>query len=164
VFRRQWPIDLIYFFLNSLLIEVLTLFTVKPVAILFDRVRIDDLGLLPLVIQVPALLLVADFTQVRLTRHALRIGGTVVELEQVVGRWVRTTDSTVMTVRCGLTHRLGAIQPTRCRVSERSAIVRARRGPSDEADQTQADNRRRGHSDESGLPGIARGGAVTVSS
>ena len=63
VFRRQWPIDLIYFFLNSLFIEVLTLFTVKPVAILFDPVRIDRLGLLPLVIQVPALLLVADFTQ-----------------------------------------------------------------------------------------------------
>ena len=63
VFRRQWPIDLIYFFLNSLLIEVLTLFTVKPVAILFDPVRIDAVGLLPLVIQVPALLLVADFTQ-----------------------------------------------------------------------------------------------------
>jgi len=74
VFRRQWPIDLIYFFLNSLLIEVLTLFTVKPVAILFDRVRIDELGLLPLVIQVPALLLVADFTQYWVHRgfHASR--------------------------------------------------------------------------------------------
>ncbi len=74
VFRRQWPIDLIYFFLNSLLIEVLTLFTVKPVAILFDRVRIDWVGLLPLVIQVPALLLVADFTQYWVHRgfHASR--------------------------------------------------------------------------------------------
>ena len=63
VFRRQWPIDLTYFFLNSLLIEVLTLFTVKPVAILFDAARLDSVGLLPLVVQVPALLLVADFTQ-----------------------------------------------------------------------------------------------------
>jgi sterol desaturase/sphingolipid hydroxylase (fatty acid hydroxylase superfamily) len=74
VFRRQWPIDLIYFFLNSLLIEVLTLFTVKPVAILFDPVRIDRLGLLPLVMQVPALLLVADFTQYWVHRglHASR--------------------------------------------------------------------------------------------
>jgi hypothetical protein len=122
VFRRQWPIDLIYFFLNSLLIEVLTLFTVKPVAILFDRVRIDDLGLLPLVIQVPALLLVADFTQVRLTRHALRIGGTVVELEQVVGRWVRTTDSTVMTVRCGLTHRRSAQYSQLAAASQNEAL------------------------------------------
>jgi sterol desaturase/sphingolipid hydroxylase (fatty acid hydroxylase superfamily) len=74
VFRRQWPIDLIYFFLNSLLIEVLTLLTVKPVAILFDHVRIDALGLLPLVVQVPALLLVADFTQYWVHRgfHASR--------------------------------------------------------------------------------------------
>jgi lathosterol oxidase len=63
VFRRQWPIDLIYFFLNSLLIEVLSLLTVKPVAILFDPVRIDAVSLLPLVVQVPALLLAADFTQ-----------------------------------------------------------------------------------------------------
>ena len=63
VFRRQWPIDLTYFFLNSLLIEVLTLLTVKPVSILFDAVRIDAIGQLPLVIQVPALLLAADFTQ-----------------------------------------------------------------------------------------------------
>jgi lathosterol oxidase len=74
VFRRQWPIDLLYFFLNSLLIEVLTLFTVKPVAILFDKVRIDWVGLLPLIIQVPALLLVADFTQYWVHRgfHASR--------------------------------------------------------------------------------------------
>jgi sterol desaturase/sphingolipid hydroxylase (fatty acid hydroxylase superfamily) len=74
VFRRQWPIDLLYFFLNSLLIEVLTLFTVKPVAILFDPVRIDWVGLLPLIIQVPALLLVADFTQYWVHRsfHASR--------------------------------------------------------------------------------------------
>ena len=74
VFRRQWPIDLIYFFLNSLLIEVLSLLTVKPVAILFDPVRIDAVGLLPLVVQVPALLLAADFTQYWVHRafHASR--------------------------------------------------------------------------------------------
>jgi lathosterol oxidase len=50
------------------------LLTVKPVAILFDRVRIDALGLLPLIIQVPALLLVADFTQYWVHRgfHASR--------------------------------------------------------------------------------------------
>jgi lathosterol oxidase len=74
VFRRQWPIDLLYFFLNSLLIEVLSLLTVKPVAILFDPVRIDAVGLLPLVIQVPALLLAADFTQYWVHRafHASR--------------------------------------------------------------------------------------------
>ena len=63
VFRRQWPVDLTYFFLNSLLIEVLTLLTLKPAAILFDWARADAMAALPLVVQVPLLLLVADFTQ-----------------------------------------------------------------------------------------------------
>ena len=63
VFRHQWLVDLTYFFLNSLLIEVLTLLTLKPAAILFDWARLDGLNVLPLVVQVPLLLLVADFTQ-----------------------------------------------------------------------------------------------------
>jgi len=67
VFRRQWPVDLTYFFINSLLIEVLTILTLKPALILFDWARMDALGRtvasLPLVVQVPAILLVADFTQ-----------------------------------------------------------------------------------------------------
>lgn len=36
VFRRQWAIDLTYFFINSLLIEILTILTLKPALILFD--------------------------------------------------------------------------------------------------------------------------------
>jgi lathosterol oxidase len=63
VFRRQWLVDLTYFFLNSLLIEVLTLLTLKPAAIVFDWARIEGAGVLPLVVQVPLLILVADFTQ-----------------------------------------------------------------------------------------------------
>lgn len=67
VFRRQWVVDLTYFFINSLLIEILTILTLKPALILFDWARIAGLsgivGSLPLVVQVPALLLVADFTQ-----------------------------------------------------------------------------------------------------
>ena len=67
VFRRQWVVDVTYFFINSLLIEVLTIFTLKPALILFDWARIDSvsglIGALPLVVQVPAILLVADFTQ-----------------------------------------------------------------------------------------------------
>jgi sterol desaturase/sphingolipid hydroxylase (fatty acid hydroxylase superfamily) len=67
VFRRQWLVDLSYFFVNSLLIEVLTLATLQPVAILFawaqlDTVR-DSVSALPLLAQVPVLLLTADFTQ-----------------------------------------------------------------------------------------------------
>ena len=66
-FRRQWAVDLTYFFVNSLLIEVLTILTLTPALILFDWARVGALtmaiGSLPLVVQVPALLLVADFTQ-----------------------------------------------------------------------------------------------------
>ena len=67
VFRRGWPVDLTYFFVNSLLIEILTILTLKPALILFDWARVGwvsaTVGSLPLAVQVPVLLLVADFTQ-----------------------------------------------------------------------------------------------------
>jgi lathosterol oxidase len=67
VFRRQWVVDLTYFFINSLLVEILTILTLKPALILFDWARVDGIGStiasLPVLVQVPALLLVADFTQ-----------------------------------------------------------------------------------------------------
>jgi sterol desaturase/sphingolipid hydroxylase (fatty acid hydroxylase superfamily) len=67
VFRGEWLVDLTYFFINSLLIEVLTILTLGPALILFSWARVEWLsvlvGSLPLVVQVPALVLVADFTQ-----------------------------------------------------------------------------------------------------
>jgi hypothetical protein len=67
VFRRQWLVDLTYFFVNSLLIEIMTILTLRPALILFDWARVEAVrgvvGVLPLVVQVPALLMVADFTQ-----------------------------------------------------------------------------------------------------
>ena len=67
IFRRQWPVDLTYFFINSMLIEVLTIFTLKPALIFFNWARIESLttaiGTLPVLVQVPLILLVADFTQ-----------------------------------------------------------------------------------------------------
>jgi len=67
VFRRQWPIDLTYFFINSLLIEVLTVLTLKPAVILFAWARVawvsEAVASLPTVAQVPLIVLVADFTQ-----------------------------------------------------------------------------------------------------
>ena len=66
VFRRQWVVDLTYFFVNSLLIEVLTILTLKPALILFDWARVPWVsrsGSLPLAVQVVALFLIADFTQ-----------------------------------------------------------------------------------------------------
>jgi sterol desaturase/sphingolipid hydroxylase (fatty acid hydroxylase superfamily) len=79
VFRRQWLVDLTYFFINSLLIEVLTIFTMAPAIVLFDWARVEALrgtvGSLPLIVQVPALVLVADFTQYWVHRgfHATRL-------------------------------------------------------------------------------------------
>lgn len=79
VFRRQWLVDLTYFFVNSLLIEVLTILTLAPALVLFAWARVDALrgtvGSLPLILQVPVLVLVADFTQywVHRTFHATRI-------------------------------------------------------------------------------------------
>jgi sterol desaturase/sphingolipid hydroxylase (fatty acid hydroxylase superfamily) len=74
VFRRQWLVDLTYFFVNSLLIEILTILTLRPALLLFDWARPGwFVGALPLVVQVPALILVADFTQywVHRTFHAV---------------------------------------------------------------------------------------------
>ncbi len=77
VFRRHWPLDLTYFFLNSLLIEVLTIATLRPALILFGWARSDAIRgaveMLPLAIQVPALVLVADFTQYWVHRAFHRI-------------------------------------------------------------------------------------------
>jgi sterol desaturase/sphingolipid hydroxylase (fatty acid hydroxylase superfamily) len=67
VFRRQWIVDLTYFFVNSLLIEVLTILTLQPALIFFGWARVDAVtsavGSLPLVLALPLLLLVADLTQ-----------------------------------------------------------------------------------------------------
>ena len=77
VFRRHWLVDLTYFFVNSLLIEVLTVLTLKPALILFDWARLPSVSQavasLPLLVQVPLVILVADFTQywVHRTFHAV---------------------------------------------------------------------------------------------
>jgi lathosterol oxidase len=77
VFRRHWTVDLTYFFVNSVLVEILTILTLKPALILFDWARLAGVGHavgnLPLVAQVPLLMLVADFTQywVHRTFHAV---------------------------------------------------------------------------------------------
>jgi sterol desaturase/sphingolipid hydroxylase (fatty acid hydroxylase superfamily) len=75
VFRRYWGVDISYFFINSLLIEVLTILTLQPALILFDWARAGwgAAGILPLALQVPLLVLVADLTQywVHRTFHAV---------------------------------------------------------------------------------------------
>jgi lathosterol oxidase len=67
VFRRQWTVDLTYFFVNSLLMEVLTVLTLQPALVLFDWARVAPvetlIGGLPLPAQVVLIVLAADFTQ-----------------------------------------------------------------------------------------------------
>jgi sterol desaturase/sphingolipid hydroxylase (fatty acid hydroxylase superfamily) len=67
VFRRHWLVDLSYFFVNSLLVEVLTVLTLTPALVLFDWARVeaiaDTVSTLVLPVQVLAMVLVADFTQ-----------------------------------------------------------------------------------------------------
>ena len=78
VFRRHWLLDLTYFFVNALLIEVLTILTLRPALILFDWARVDAVlaavGALPLLLEVMALLLIADFTQYWIHRGFHRSG------------------------------------------------------------------------------------------
>ena len=66
-FRPGWRTDLTYFFISSLLIQVLTIVTLQPAMILFDWAVIpavrDTVRAWPGVIQFFALLFVADFTQ-----------------------------------------------------------------------------------------------------
>ena len=79
VFRRHWLVDLTYFFVNSLLIEVLTILTLQPALILFDWARLTSVShavaSLPLVVQVPVIILIADFTQywVHRTFHSVTL-------------------------------------------------------------------------------------------
>jgi sterol desaturase/sphingolipid hydroxylase (fatty acid hydroxylase superfamily) len=78
VFRRQWLLDLTYFFLNAVLIEVLTLLTLRPALILFDWARMEPVrgivAALPLPLEVAGLLLVADFSQYWVHRAFHRSG------------------------------------------------------------------------------------------
>lgn len=66
-FRREWRVDLTYFFFNTLLIQVTSLLTLQPAMLFFDWARIpvieSAVSLLPLIVQVAACLLIADFTQ-----------------------------------------------------------------------------------------------------
>lgn len=67
VFRKGWKTDLTYFFVNTLFIQVLSVMTLRPAMVLFDWARFDGVTAfisgLPFVVQVIAILLVADLTQ-----------------------------------------------------------------------------------------------------
>lgn len=79
VFRRGWRTDLTYFFVSSLLVQLLTILTLKPAMVLFDWAVVpgvrDFTRSWPGVVQFGALLLVADLTQywVHRTFHAVPV-------------------------------------------------------------------------------------------
>ncbi|NBV47243.1 MAG: sterol desaturase family protein, partial [Planctomycetia bacterium] len=66
-FRREWPTDLSYFFVNSLLVQILGMLTVQPAMVLFHGVRsemlVGFLSSLPVPIQAVLCIFAADFTQ-----------------------------------------------------------------------------------------------------
>lgn len=65
--RKEWRVDLTYFFLNTLLIQTTSLLTMQPAMVFFDWARLSAIeqtvSTVPLVLQIPACLLVADFAQ-----------------------------------------------------------------------------------------------------
>lgn len=66
-FRKEWHVDLVYFFVNTLLVQITSLLTVQPALVLFDWARIPAIEWTvrdwPLVVQIPLCLLAADFAQ-----------------------------------------------------------------------------------------------------
>ncbi|MFO0945739.1 MAG: sterol desaturase family protein [Planctomycetota bacterium] len=66
-FRKEWHVDLAYFFINTLLVQITSLLTVQPAMVLFDWARVPWVATfvarLPILLQVPLCVLVADFAQ-----------------------------------------------------------------------------------------------------
>lgn len=67
IFRLGWRTDLTYFFINSLLVQLMTFLTLRPAAVLFQwavHPAVQDwVRALPLAVQFLAVLFVADLTQ-----------------------------------------------------------------------------------------------------
>jgi len=67
VLRRRWRLDLAYFGVSSLLVQMMTLLTLKPAMVLFDWARIPAvihrIGSFPFVLQFFLILVLSDLTQ-----------------------------------------------------------------------------------------------------
>ncbi len=67
VLRRRWRLDLVYFGVSSLLVQMMTLLTLKPAMVLFDWARIPAVihrvASFPFVLQFLLILLLSDLTQ-----------------------------------------------------------------------------------------------------
>jgi len=77
VFRREWRTDLAYFFVSSLLVQVITLLTLKPAMVLFDWARTPAMAArvaaLPAPVQFAAILVLTDLTQYWIHRAFHRV-------------------------------------------------------------------------------------------
>jgi lathosterol oxidase len=77
VFRREWRTDLAYFFVSAVLVQVVTLLTLKPAMVLFDWARHPALAArvaaLPGAAQFAAILLLTDLTQYWIHRAFHRV-------------------------------------------------------------------------------------------
>jgi lathosterol oxidase len=77
IFRREWPTDLAYFFVSALLVQVVTLLTLKPAMVLFEWARHPGVAArvaaLPGFVQFAAILVLTDFTQYWIHRAFHRV-------------------------------------------------------------------------------------------
>jgi sterol desaturase/sphingolipid hydroxylase (fatty acid hydroxylase superfamily) len=67
IFRRQWRVDLIYFAVSNLAVQLTTLLTLKPAMVLFDWARSPwitaNVHRLPFIVQFLLILVLSDLTQ-----------------------------------------------------------------------------------------------------
>lgn len=77
-FRAGWTTDGLYFVFSHIAVELLTFFTLLPATVVSQRWQASALGLevasLPLIVQVPLIMLVADLTQYWVHRGFHRFG------------------------------------------------------------------------------------------
>lgn len=77
VFRNEWREDLLYYFISSMLVQVLTFTTLAPANWLIGTGGFDDLrqwmGSLPFLVQLLAIMVITDFVQYWLHRAFHRV-------------------------------------------------------------------------------------------
>ena len=77
IFRREWRTDLAYFFVSALLVQVITLLTLKPAMVLFDWARSPEVAArvaaLPAPAQFAAILVLTDLSQYWIHRAFHRV-------------------------------------------------------------------------------------------
>jgi lathosterol oxidase len=63
IFRKHWRVDLIYFAVSNLIVQLSTLLTLRPAMVLFDWARVPWGARLPFAVQFVLVLILSDLTQ-----------------------------------------------------------------------------------------------------